>query len=280
MSDNENAVEKAESNLPAVSNTDLMAGFGGPEAAVPPIEVSWPVIQMTKTSDFKMPDGSKVSEVIGHMLFAQRSRAYYEKDFDGNNDRPDCASSNGVSPDSGDKRQGDMCVGCPKAEWVKYFDDNGKEKNKMDCGESLNVMFLPDGKVVPHYIRIRSTSIGKKSKMAIFFGNCLDPEFALERKYQTVQVRFTLNEQRINNFERSILVVEKIKTLEPTDERLPLLMKLYNEVAKDFTVKHDRGDEAKSNDGPAGDGGGYPTPDYSNGMEEEPGFADGLDEQV
>ena len=65
--------KKEETSL--VPSAELENMFGGPASEMP-INVAWPEIKMTKISDFKLPDGTKVQELIGHIVFIKRSRAF------------------------------------------------------------------------------------------------------------------------------------------------------------------------------------------------------------
>lgn len=238
----DSALVKQQNASLAVSDADLLEMFGG-ENTPPPLELAWPEIKLTKTSDFKMPDESKVSELTGHIIFIKRSRAWWEADYDGNNNPPDCASTDCSKPDSGDKQQSDKCGRnlCPKATWYKTEDPKtGKITSHMDCSESANVFFLPDGSSIPHFMRVRSTSIGINSPFAKFLANCVDEKkaFALFNKYPTVNVRLTLDETKINNFDTSILQVAKIETITNDDPLLRVLGNLFKEVEKEFIVVH------------------------------------------
>jgi hypothetical protein len=235
----EKAIVKPDDKPSALAVTDdqLATGFGAPEDQAP-IELAWPEIKMTKTTDFVMPNDDEVKELVGHIVFAQKSRAYYAKDFDGNPDPPDCACSDVnkiLYPDFGDDRQNEKCLGCEHAEWTKGDDD----KSHMACGESLNVILMLDGSLIPYYMRIRSTSIGKKSSLAKFFLNCKDANYALGSKFQTVKVKLTLEKTKINNFDTSYLMVEKIETLKQTDERLSDLLQMFAVAKESFEVRHE-----------------------------------------
>lgn len=238
QSNESNEMAKTGETALALTDAAITEGFGGEDANQVPIEVSWPEVKMSKSVEFIMPDGSKAVEIVGHIVYAQRSKAYYEKAYDGNTDPPDCASSDAITPDFGDESQAKMCFDCPHAKWVK--DSEGK--SSIACKDSLNLFILVDGKTMPMYMRVRSTSIGKKSPLAKFFVNCIQTGYARGGKFQTVQVKLELDETKINNFATSILQIEKLSTLEATDKRLVDLMQAYKRVSDDFVVVHERGD--------------------------------------
>ena len=233
------ALAKTKNNALAVTNEELSNGFGGPETTAP-IELAWPEVKMTKMSDFKFADGTKAQELVGYLIYAQRSRAFWNKEYDGSDSPPDCASSNAIKPDT-EEPQSEFCGQnlCEKATW--YKDEEGD--NKIDCHESLNAFFLLEGKIVPRFMRIRSTSMHKKTPLAAFFTNCAEKGYALDRKFQTVKIKLTLKETKLNGFETSVLQVEKVSVLEQGDPLLRILMKLYSEIEKDFVVVHKAEDD-------------------------------------
>ena len=224
-----------EVNPLALKDEELDDMFGGPEVE-PPINVAWPEIKLTKTSDFKMSDDSKVQEIECHLVWVQRSMAYWEAAYDGSDNPPDCASDNAVKPNADiEQPQSKLCGDklCPKATWRKKEDGSG---NCVDCSESLNVILYLDG--LPHYMRVRSTSMGRKSPLAKFFVNCLKDGYALRKKYQTVRVKLTLMETKINNFDTSILQVEKLSVLASDDPLLPTLIEMFKKAKEEFVIVH------------------------------------------
>ena len=228
-------VPESETNALAIPDEELDDMFGGPETEAP-IDVAWPEIKLTKTSDFIMSDDEKVQEIECYLLWAKRSRAWWEKEYDPSNvDPPDCASDNAMKPNADiEKSQSDECGDklCKKATW--YKDDKGK--NCVDCSESLNVILYLDG--LPHYMRVRSTSMGRKSPLAKFFVNCLKEGYALRKKFQTVKVKLTLLETKINSFDSSILQVEKVSVLTSSDPLLPTLIQMFKKAEEEFVIVH------------------------------------------
>lgn len=223
---------------------DLAEAFGGKDAAVP-TDIAWPEIKLTKEDEFKMPDGTKAKKVVGFIAFAKRSRSFWRGDYDGQDNPPDCASANCHHPSSGDDIQSETCATCKQADW-RVVEKDGKDKNVMPCSESLNVIFLEDGKALPRFMRIRSTSMSKKSSIAAFFANCLETDYALKGKFQTVQVKLTLKETKIGGYDTSILIVEKLDVLSEDDPLLNVLIDLFNKAQQEFVVTHTRGDNGQS----------------------------------
>jgi len=240
-----NEIAKAEVTALAIPDAELAGMFGGPEAAMP-IEVAWPEIKMTKTSDFKMPDGSKTQELVGHIVFIRTSRAFWQDAYTGADNPPDCASDNCARPNPDiENPQHGMCGKniCPRATWHKVTDAAGNETNKVECKESMNMIFLQEGRTMPKFMRIRSYSMNPKSPIAAFLIECLEPSYALGGKFQTVKVRMTLEEIKVNGFDTSMLQVSKIDTLVNGDPLLVEIGKLYNKAVKEFVVVHTMEDQ-------------------------------------
>ncbi len=245
----------------AISDQEMDEMFGGPEPPMP-IEVAWPEIKMTKTSDFKMPDETKVQELVGHIVFVKRSRAYWKSKYTGEDNPPDCASDNCLAPnDSIESPQNSQCgeKRCEKATWRKEQDEGGNMRNVMDCKESLNMIFLLEGSTIPRFMRVRSYAMNRKSPLAVFFTNALEKSFALNGKFQTVKVRLTLKEIKVNGFDTSMLQVQKVDTLKNGDPLLPTLIKMFVKAQEEFVVVHreEPVDDQRDADGSDADGSDY-----------------------
>ena len=241
----------------------LDAGFGGDETIKPPIDVAWPEIKMSKTDKFEMA-GKEPTEIQGHILFAQSVRAWWPEAFGKGGDTfPDCASSNAVAPDVGDNQQGPNCATCPKAQWVKVFEneDDKKGTNHQDCLRSTILMLLVNGHDVPYMLRVRSTSCGRKSSLAQFFGNCQNNGYALQKRFQTVEVKLTLEKTKLNGFDTSIMQVEKVRTLTLEDPKLIELTELFKRIKEEFEVSFVREQATQDDAGePQDDTPFYPDP--------------------
>lgn len=254
MKDKDNLAKRPEANL-AIPMEELDEMFGGPGQAVP-IEINWPEIKLTKTSDFILSDETTTQELVGHIIFAQRSRAYWVEGYGvGDDKHPACQSSDTLKPDAwkNDNPQSERCGEniCKRATW--YKDENGK--NKVDCKVSLNMLFLPEEKSVPRFIRIRSNCMRTTSSLAKFFAFCFDGDYALGKKFQTVQVSMKLAKTTLNGFDTSTLTVNKLRTLTTDDPLLPELGKLFDAAKKDFVVVHQQDSNEAAEPEPAQDGG-------------------------
>lgn len=255
----------------AIPDAEVDDAFGGTDTAMP-IDVAWPEIKLTKTDDFKMPDGTKVKELIGNIVYVKRSRACWLAKYDGNDNPPDCASDNCHAPNDDIEQPFSRRCGeklCSKATWRKETED-GNERNIMDCKESLNMILLLDGMTVPRFMRVRSYSFNRKSPLAAFFTDALEPLYAYRGKFQTVKVKLTLEEIKVNGFDTSMLNVEKISTLEGTDPLLPVLIKMFKKAEAEFVVVHTEetanGNGQENDSSQEYDGGEFTDPDDDNAI--------------
>ncbi len=221
----------------AIPDEELNDMFGGPDAG-PPVEIKWPEINLTKTDDFEMPDGEKVQELVGHFVWAQKSRAWWEVAYGKTDDGPpNCSSDNSLKPNADiDDPQSGECGDklCKKATW--YKDDD--KKNCVDCKESLNTILLLENEDLPFYMRIRSLCMEPKSPLAKFFALCCSSGYALNKKFQTVKVKLTLVMTKKYSFPTSILHVEKISTLTSSDPLLPSLIQMFKKAEEEFVIVH------------------------------------------
>jgi len=64
---------------------------------------------------------------------------WYQSDYvPGEAEAPDCASSDGVTPDSGDAKQSPVCASCPHAEW-------GSDGKGQACKQGKTMYVVPAG---------------------------------------------------------------------------------------------------------------------------------------
>lgn len=228
-----------------VTDTALANAFGGSDEA-PPIEVGWPEIKMGKDKHFTMPDGSLTTDLWGHIVFAQKTRAWWSEPYGSGGDAfPDCASSNGKWPDVGENIQlpestqdgvKSLCeVHCNKSRWVKYPETG---KRSTECNVSTVLIILLLDQEIPFVLRVRSTSCGKKSSLAKFFSSCI----MKKAHYQTCEVYLRLVPTKIGGFDTSRLEVGLGKSLENNDPKLRKLIEMYNQVKSDFVMTYQQPD--------------------------------------
>jgi hypothetical protein len=204
----------------------------------PVMELSLPVIKMQKNDQFLMPDESYTKELRGYIVFLQKTRSYFDKPFDGTETMPVCASSDGIKPDMGDTFQAATCDACPKSQY-------NEDLRKWECSVSYIALVMLEGQSIPHILRIRSTSCGKKSSLNKFFTNCFigstnpatgkwDGFATFKGAYQTVLVSMRLQKTKINDFDSSLLTIEKIDKVDAGSPTAKLLSDMYKALKEQF----------------------------------------------
>lgn len=187
------------------------------EEVLPVTDLAFPIIKMGKdTCNFELIlEGQTVKELNGYIVYKHNANAYYEGEYDGGGNMPDCASSNALNPDAGENIQSNICQICPKNQWGSA---PGDSKGKA-CNNNVILYILLDGDEIPSVIRVRPTSRGTKSSLSQF-------ETYLEQKllrnsYPIMKVCLTL--EKTERFPVSILIVKAGETLKEDD---PLLLKI------------------------------------------------------
>lgn len=182
MSEKSKKAAVAAAKPMALSPTDMLALFGGPQKALEGVEIQFPVIQING-SIFELPDGSKAESFEGVILDQFRLRAYWVDDFDqtGGGDVPDCFSMDCVSPViSGENVQAETCAQCPHAVY-----GTGKNGAGTACKIKKRIHIMMPGQSVPHRLSIPYMSI----KPLDFYIQTL---VSRGLPYQLVRTRFSL----------------------------------------------------------------------------------------
>jgi len=107
--------------------------------------------ELPETDDKGNPD--TVKELDGIILFAQYSRAYWEKEY-GTKDasiQPDCSSYNGLE---GVGNPGGLCQHCPLNAYETASKGSGKA-----CKEFQILFFLRQGDILPTVLRVPPASL-------------------------------------------------------------------------------------------------------------------------
>ena len=96
------------------------------------------------------------------ILCAQRVRQYYADEFSGENNPPDCASSDGCT---GQGSPGGDCASCPLAQWGSGT--NGGQA----CSERRHMMLLKEDAALPMFLNLPPSSLkGFKKFRALLLG--------------------------------------------------------------------------------------------------------------
>jgi len=99
---------------------------------------------------FDMGDGKPVNDLIGLIIDNYDTRTYFEKDFDGSENKPDCQSSDciiGIDKDGFEKQ-------CASCDLGKY-----KKGEKTKCSVRRKIYILLEGHELPHLILVPPTSM-------------------------------------------------------------------------------------------------------------------------
>lgn len=147
-----------ESNAPAVINLDQdalaaiadnMSGESLSASDLDRLRVpsgggqSWEVQTLTGPEERK--------EVRGVVLMSKSGRAFYEREFSGEKNPPDCISLDFVQ---GIGSPGGACAACP----LNQYESAAKGKGKA-CKETRTVMVLMDGDLLPTVLRVPPSSL-------------------------------------------------------------------------------------------------------------------------
>ena len=212
------------------------------QEVVPVTDLAYPQIKMGKDDCmFEVTlTGESVSELSGHIILKHNMRAYFPKDYGVGGDMPTCASSNGVVPDLGTEPEYGPCHKCKLKEWGTH-----RDKVKPACSESVMLYILLDGDEIPSVMRVRSTSLGRKSSLAKFetylFMN------KLVKTYPLVHVNLTLEATQFNNRKTSILIITPDATIAEDDPKLELISQCF-EMLKDVNKRKETVQEATEPD--------------------------------
>ena len=215
----------------------------GQQAKAPDVKPVLQDIKMGKDEYFEFADGTerKEKELTGYIIKMHECRSYFENDFGaGDSGMPDCWSSDGITPDA-DNPVAANCAVCPNSKW-------NEEAGEFPCKHQMMVLFLPEDESLAYRMRIRSTSATPKSPIRQFATNCIKGEWkngkwegfaAYPSAYQTVKVKLTLDKTKINQFDTSILQVNKVQTLDPQkdEEELTRVIDQFNAIQSVYDQK-------------------------------------------
>lgn len=111
---------------------------------------AWQVPSITGGED-------SMKELTGVILRADTRRAYWVKEYDGANDPPDCASSDGIHgivADEASGLPGGVCAECP-------FNEFGSGRNEVGkaCKETRVIFLLPPDSILPYVLNVPPASL-------------------------------------------------------------------------------------------------------------------------
>ena len=120
-------------------NTALTAGIG---LGFPHISIKQSVFRI-KQGDTETPIQNRYLDIVIVAAKEQVAKTFYMKQWQpGDAEAPDCASSDGITPDAGVPfPQSATCATCPQAQWGSKISALGKQIKA--CSDSKKVVILP-----------------------------------------------------------------------------------------------------------------------------------------
>lgn len=231
-----NEVAKKESSEVAVVNG--VDGMFGTESPQIPIGATLPTISiMRETTAFTMPDGEIAKEVVGNIIYWHNANQYYESEFGDGSDVPTCCSSDGITPDGGEKIQHQSCRGCPMNEF-----GSGKGGVGKACSNTIRLYVLVEGNVIPCLLKCPPSSLSKKDSLVRWLTNVPNVTAAagLGNAYPCVQVKLTLHTKDFDSgMSASVLDVETVGVLDTKTEmdKIQKLAALVTNFKRDYLGK-------------------------------------------
>ena len=164
-----NLVKFDKANVPAhlsamfAASNDLSSGVGG---GFPVLSIKGKVWTVVRGKDdrkiIKNEDGDPRSsiEVVIVKANPSISKIFYAKGYtEGMNEKPDCFSENGMSPDpAAANPQAKKCALCPQNQWGSKISENGAKLKA--CSDSRRVAVAPAGDLRdPMLLRVPAASL-------------------------------------------------------------------------------------------------------------------------
>ena len=156
----EGLTEEEKVELAKIFDEELASNMDGVEARMPRVE-------LVKTGHILMPadtehqDDWSAKDIVVTIVHKQAVRSYYspKRSEDDENKEPDCASTDGKTPNGGFDRQSDSCSGCPMDEWGSALSSSGEEMKGKACREKRRLFIVPEGGAIPYILHVPTTSI-------------------------------------------------------------------------------------------------------------------------
>lgn len=126
-------------------NNDLSAGISAGFAVISYRGGKWRIKHRKEEHLLMRPDGDPMTsiELVLVKASSQIAKQFYKDGYkDGQNEAPDCASNNGVTPMPGCKaKQANACAACPQNAWGSRITAAGKQGKA--CSDSRRVAVVP-----------------------------------------------------------------------------------------------------------------------------------------
>lgn len=100
-------------------------------------------------------------EIVGVIIGVQNIRAYYQEEYSGGNEPPDCRSSDGITGETaedGVEGYGGQCSTCPKSQW------GSGPTGGQACSQRKLLFVLPPEATLPMVVNVPPTSLHEMNK--------------------------------------------------------------------------------------------------------------------
>ena len=154
----------ANKNIETQGIFDVNDNIKGVRGRIPTIQI------IHKAEQFKLQDGSKLDSFKGIILHHSPANAFWEAAYDstGGGVPPDCSSSNGEKPNSGEKLQSKYCFDCPQNKFgTGKPDKDGKRKGKA-CKNMWRLHILIDEQQIPKRLTLPPSNTGALQDFLIY----------------------------------------------------------------------------------------------------------------
>lgn len=174
-------------------------------------------------------DGSPetTDEIHGILIHQQTVRTYWEDEFSGGGEPPDCYSPDGMMGHSPTLWEGGTreCATCPFDEWGTAENGDGKA-----CKEKKNLYFFMNDEFFPKLLRVPPTSLNPVKKYLIKLASRRIPFYAVETKLE-------LEQDSNDSFEYSVLKPSVSRQLdEDEQEEIKERMELFKPALEESPV--------------------------------------------
>ena len=237
----ETAVAKVETNTALVAPNEVDAMFGGAGYQIP-IDAPLPAIKILReTPQYELPDGETVKEVVGHIIYWHNASQYYATAFgEGEQGPPNCASSDGITPDGGTSPFTAPCRDCP----MNVYGSAGEDGKGKACQNTIRLYILADGEIIPCVLRAPPSSLGSKESLLKWLTNAANVAFkaGFGTKFQPIKVKFALHKKEFSSgFSASVIDISTVRVLDKTSledmTTLKNLATLYDRFMKSYKAR-------------------------------------------
>lgn len=210
--------------------------------------LSFNVVKIVReTAQFDMGNEVYEKSLVGHILFKHRANQWWEVPYDdrkeGDDPAPQCYSIDGVASCGGSKMQAAICSDCR----LDKFGSAGVDQKGKACRNTMRLLFLQDGAVLPIILVAPPTSLGRKGSLRSWLNSVPNDvakaysEIGIKNAkggpvvdYWPAQVELWLDKQKFSgDMTASVLGVKTLDVVTPkSDEnKLRLLFNLMKETA-------------------------------------------------